>query len=498
MRRTPPTRRASSPILSPGRRAFLEPDEPRASRRLQNRPPEFGVLPDDSRKTKAKSAMTSQSQQTDASAAQIVYMPITPRTATPFHGDSLEDVEDWIQHYERVARHNGWTAEQCRQNLYFSLEGTARYWFENHEASLSSWEICKDRLKEAFANQYRRQRAEDILQTRVQGPNESIISFVEDALRLIARADPRATEEKKLHILMKGVKSDIFGGLIRNPPTTVTGFVTEATNIERALLARASHYNRLTGILSVTSPSNGRRDEFATGPNNLRDLIRDIVREELNVAVPNVATVANGRLDVSASIADNTRETIRDIVREELKKLLPAPERPASLSIAEVVRQEVQRSLVPEPPVQVAPEQMASTYAAVVHRPPPAGPRQNLATNRREAPSRQYVTTEYRAPRKTDVWRTPDNRPLCFHCGEADHIYRRCPYRELGLRGFHPNDPRPRYGQQPRDIAEYLRRPPSPPLLQRRESRSPSPRRPVSPARNPRRESLSPLPRREN
>ncbi|KAG0415444.1 hypothetical protein HPB47_007386 [Ixodes persulcatus] len=39
------------------------------------------------------------------------------------------------------------------------------------------------------------------------------------------------------------------------------------------------------------------------------------------------------------------RDIIRDIVREELKKLLPTAERPAVISVAEVVRDEVQRLL---------------------------------------------------------------------------------------------------------------------------------------------------------
>ncbi|KAM7308248.1 hypothetical protein ISCGN_011882 [Ixodes scapularis] len=68
--------------------------------------------------------MDSQSSQ-NPSTASVVYLPVAPKTPTPFHGDTHEDIEDWLQHYERVARHNGWSAEHCLQNLYFSLEGTA-------------------------------------------------------------------------------------------------------------------------------------------------------------------------------------------------------------------------------------------------------------------------------------------------------------------------------------------------------------------------------------
>ncbi|KAG0426309.1 hypothetical protein HPB47_026577 [Ixodes persulcatus] len=190
------------------------------------------------------------------------------------------------------------------------------------------------------------------------------------------------------------------------------------------------------------------------------------------------------------------REIIREVVREEIRRLLPAASRPATLSIAEAVREEVQRAIQPEAPVAVAAtEEPTLTYAAVARRPPPP-PRTYVAPPRRQSPAPQhdrrhddpvqYARPEPRAPRKTDVWRTPDRRPLCFHCGEADHTYRRCPYRRLGLRGFHPNDPRPRYGERPREIDEYLRRPQSPEPASRREFRSPSPRRPASPMHRPR------------
>ncbi|KAG0431613.1 hypothetical protein HPB47_021625 [Ixodes persulcatus] len=283
----------------------------------------------------------------------------------------------------------------------------------------------------ALTSQRRRERAEDLLQSRTQGPNESVMSFVEDVPRLSSRANFQATEEKKLRILMRDVKDDIFCGLVRNPPTTVQRFVMEATNIERALQARASHYQRLPGVNAVP--------QFPC---------------DLAHGIPGI------------------RELNRDVVREELKTLLPTAERPASISIAEAVRDEFQRVFLPYAPVTVAAaDEPTLTYAAVARRPPPAAqhyrvaPRRDSPTQaypRRNDEGRQYDHRDQPAPRKTDVWRAADRRPLFYHCGEPDHIYRRCPYRRLGLRGFHPNDPRPRYGEHPREIDEYLRRPQSP------------------------------------
>lgn len=137
-----------------------------------------------------------------------------------------------------------------------------------------------------------------------ESPNDSVTSFVNDILWLSTTADSQATKKKILRVLMKGVKSKILGGLVRNPPTIVDGFVTEATNIERALTARARHYHRINDVSTLASA----RSEFSTS-------------------------------------ADEVREVIRDVVRKELKNLPPAADPPASLSIAEVVQEELQRAI---------------------------------------------------------------------------------------------------------------------------------------------------------
>ncbi|KAH9372963.1 hypothetical protein HPB48_017076 [Haemaphysalis longicornis] len=174
-----------------------------------------------------------------------MFWPIAPRNPATFYGEDFDDVQDWIEQYERVARHNGWTEDLCRKSVYFSLEKTARIWFNNHDARLTSWESFKESLRRAFPKRFRRQRAVELLRTRAEGPTGSVTSFVEDVLQLSTGGDPLATEETKVRALMTGVRSDIFGGLVRHPPTTVDEFVTEATNIEQGLAARSYYYHRL-------------------------------------------------------------------------------------------------------------------------------------------------------------------------------------------------------------------------------------------------------------
>ncbi|KAH8035890.1 hypothetical protein HPB51_010642 [Rhipicephalus microplus] len=132
--------------------------------------------------------------------------------------------------------------------------------------------------------------------------------FAEDMTRLFGRADPEMPEDRKLRYLMRGVKEQLFAGLVRNPPTTVAEFTKEATATERALQQRYRQQN----------------------PLNVR---------------------ASSPVTTAASLCDNDRplqEVIRKILREELRQLglIPATEPTPALSfVADVVRDEVRHAL---------------------------------------------------------------------------------------------------------------------------------------------------------
>ena len=437
MIRTPPSSREPSPSRKED--VDANPDQ-RASRRQRGLAPEYGLLPDKTRKTQAMTTTAATMTAPVPSPAAVVLQQ--RREPPTFRGSSFEDPESWLEAYDRVAVFNKWTSEDKLRHVYFALEDAARTWFENQERTLTTWDIFRTRFLATFTSVVRKERAEALLETRVQLPNENVVLFTEEMTRLFRHADPEMPEDKKVCFLMRGVKQELFAGLMRNPPCTVQEFISEATTIEKTLEMRTRQFNRRS--------------------------------------TPAYA-------DVQPLCSDDLRETIRAIVREELRKLAPlAP--PEVTSIADVVREEIQQSLgVPQP---APPQLQALSYAAAARRnAPPPRPRQDAAPPqqfRRQAPP-PPPPTPYRppagqryTPRKTDVWRAPDNRPLCYHCGEAGHTYRRCQYRRMGLRGFAVNAPRPQPGERPRDIDDYLT---GTQWQERRPSRSPSPGRYMSPHR---------------
>lgn len=415
---------------SPERPRLVETPVHRSSRRQLGLSPEFTGLPSDvpGQPTRQPHVMT---------APQVTLHQ--PRTPNAFHGDAFEDVDDWIAHFERVASFNQWDDVAKRRNVCFALEDGALTWYENHEASLATWNDIREQLQETFSSTDRRDQALRLLESRIQKPNESVVMFAEDLARLFRRADPAMPEPKKLRYLMHGVKEQLFAGLVRNPPRTVQEFIKEATAIERAVQERSRQYARM-------------------------------------------ATSAPGNAASLTSDDSSLRELIRSVLREELSKLGIAPPQPAP-SLSRIVREELHQALSPpDPPAQEIP----ASYAAALRqqtsvRPTPPFHQELPPVQSWPMPERVLTRTPVR---KTDMWRTADRRPLCYHCGEPGHIYRRCPYRDIGLRGFPPSAPRPRLGQRPVEIADYLaaRNTTNTPSFTRR-SRSPSPATDFSPTR---------------
>lgn len=124
---------------------------------------------------------------------------------------------------------------------------------------------------------FRKEKADLLMQSHIQHPNESVLVYVEEMKRLFCCADPSMSEERKVRFLMKGVKKQLFAGLVRSPPVTVDDFIKEVTSIEKSLDMRARQYERTTMLMQSASTE----ESTITSAVSLRDTIRVILREEL-------------------------------------------------------------------------------------------------------------------------------------------------------------------------------------------------------------------------
>lgn len=86
----------------------------RCSRRKLGLPPEHGALPDP--------APRRQASQPEVMAQSSFVTLHQSRAPSIFRGEAYEDVEDWLEQFERVAKCNQWSPEQKLKEVYFALD----------------------------------------------------------------------------------------------------------------------------------------------------------------------------------------------------------------------------------------------------------------------------------------------------------------------------------------------------------------------------------------
>ncbi|GFS46994.1 CCHC-type domain-containing protein [Trichonephila clavipes] len=169
---------------------------------------------------------------------------------------------------------------------------------------------------------------------------------------------------------MKGVAEDIYQALLTREINDTASFVKWCNYIEDMKQKRVGRprFERLPNVVPVAS---------LTDETDLVSLIRTIVREEVHRLV-----------NQTQESLDSDPQSLEEIVQDEVERVL-AP--------------------VSTKPTETRPR---PTYAAV--------------TRKYRAPVQKFSPE----PRKTDVWRTADNRPVCFHCGRPGHVMRYCRERK--------------------------------------------------------------------
>lgn len=407
----------------------------------------------------ALSAPVSAPQAVTAPQAPPLYIVNHQRDPPIFAGLRGEDVEDWLDNYERVSATNHWDDSNKLRRVSLYLTGVAKTWFLNHEIDLTDWPAFKQQLRQVFGTPaVRSALARRALDTRQQHPGESYTSYIEDVLALCRRVNSSMSESDKLRHILKGIGSIAYNALVAQNPSTVTDVVSTC--------------QRLDELDSVRLQSGN--SEHRTADRDLRDMIREIIREELQ---------SMGISQPSPSVTQPSSMALRDIVREELTSFTgpayvqPPPSSPPTYAQVAAAPPRNVNSTSPLPsftPVAAAPP--------VHFRPiPPDPPSVHLSALSPGVPNALYYPP----------WRP--SRPTCFYCGYRGHISRFCRKRQ--------QDERRGYDMRERDFSRgdsYARsyssgqqRSPSPPASTETRNtyrssrrRSPSPfRRSSSPLR---------------
>lgn len=107
----------------------------------------------------------------------------------------LDDMEGWIDGYERVAGHNRWDVEIKLVNVVFSVSA------------------------------FRTADAKHRLPSRTREGSEAFTAYIEDVLALSKRAGPSMPDLEKMRDITKGICYDIFNMIVLKNPMSVAKVV---------------------------------------------------------------------------------------------------------------------------------------------------------------------------------------------------------------------------------------------------------------------------------
>lgn len=349
-----------------------------------------------------------------------------------FSGIGDDDIDDWLESVERVSLHNKWDDVLKLNNVIFYLTDVAKLWYTNHESELATWTLFKAKIQEVFGKPAQRKlTAKRTLASRVQQNDESFVSYIEDVLKLCKRIDTQMLEDEKLKNIMKGISEDAFQILVVRAPTTVVEAIDICQNFSELRTQRLPLSRKPDPPVELASMSNAA-DSPADKWGDLRYLIQEIVRDEVARQLGKPATSPEPFVSPS----------IRALIQEQVTAAIPRPAIPPTMGMP-----------------------LAPTYAEMVARPPPMPVVQ---------PQPPFSPPRWQG-RRADIWRTPENRPICFSCGVVGHVARFCRRRYTESYGppsqpyYQPGFASGRRSDATQDYPDYQR--------QQRPGRSPSPRR---------------------
>lgn len=154
-----------------------------------------------------------------------------------FRGGLEENVEEYLQSFERISKANAWTAEKKLVILPCYLEGAALKWYENLEQAEGeglTWATVKEKMRNAFQSIAWEEQMEYKLRMRMQGEEEQVESYIQDVLNLCSKLDGDMSERCKIKHVLRGLKPSLLEKVMIMENDTLENLLANVRKVQTA------------------------------------------------------------------------------------------------------------------------------------------------------------------------------------------------------------------------------------------------------------------------
>jgi uncharacterized protein YoxC len=205
-------------------------------------------------------------------------------SAGTYHGLPTENPSDFIDKYEIAATSNHW-AEQTKINLFAAhLAGTALAWFQHYSTGnqINRWEELKNIFISTFTPAAQAQTLKAILDRKVQGKDQPVLSYYLEIMKLCKRHDPATTEKQIIQYVIQGLRPEYCERILNETCETLNQLENGLRKIELQIKLRELNREKCMRAENVsTNNTDASKDEL----NSIKTEIKNLTQMVSNLNI---------------------------------------------------------------------------------------------------------------------------------------------------------------------------------------------------------------------
>ena len=155
--------------------------------------------------------MINQGTETDFDKQNFTFLYNPPQISIPeFCGSPTENVHEWIETIEEVAKSQNWPDKIILNQACIRLYDSARTWYKLKKHTITTWKSLKEAIIKDFGNEDdAKEKFRNALESRIQKKNEPALRYAEEILHLCHKVDPNMEVSKILDYLNYGINESL-------------------------------------------------------------------------------------------------------------------------------------------------------------------------------------------------------------------------------------------------------------------------------------------------